>query len=74
MSNITNDQLNATELLTTEEAAALLNVSRRFLDKDRHTGRQNGTSPVIPYSVLGHRTVRYSRTDILTFLNTNRVG
>lgn len=63
----------ASEMLTTEEAAALLGVTRRFLDKDRHVARQNGTPPAIPYSNLGHRTVRYSRADVLAFLDANRV-
>lgn len=59
--------------LTTEQAAALLGVSRRFLDKDRHESRQNGTPPKIPYATLGHRTVRYRRADVLAFLDANRV-
>lgn len=63
----------APQMLTTDEAAALLGVTRRFLDKDRHVARQNGTPPAIPYSNLGHRTVRYSRADVLAFLAANRV-
>lgn len=51
---------SASDMLTTEEAATLLGVSRRFLDKDRHEARQNGTLPKVPYTSLGHRTVRYT--------------
>lgn len=65
--------LAAPQMLTTEEAAALLGVTRRFLDKDRHIARQNGTPPAIPYSNLGYRTVRYSRADVLAFLAASRV-
>ncbi len=61
-------------MLTAHEAAAILGVSRRFLDKDRHLARQNGTPPAVPYSVLGHRTVRYNRFDVLAFLDARRVG
>ena len=61
------------QMLTADEAAALLGVTRRFLDKDRHVARQNGTPPAIPYCNLGHRTVRYSRADVLAFLAANRV-
>ena len=61
------------ENITTEQAAELLGVSRRFLDKDRHEARQNGTPPKIPYATLGHRTVRYRRSDVLAFLEANRV-
>lgn len=65
--------LAAPQMLTTEEAAALLGVTRRFLDKDRHIARQNGTPPAIPYSNLGYRTVRYSRADVLAFLAASRI-
>ena len=40
--------------LTTEQAATLLGVSRRFLDKDRSESRANGTFPKIPYTKHGH--------------------
>ncbi|WP_292288846.1 hypothetical protein [Marivita sp.] len=60
-------------MLTTEEAASLIGVTRRFLEKDRHTARQNGTSPAIPYSEMGRRTVRYNRADVLAFLDATRV-
>lgn len=63
----------ASEMLTSGEAATLLGVSRSYLDKDRHEARQNGTPPKVPYTNLGHRTVRYRRTDLLAFLDANRV-
>lgn len=63
----------ASEMLSTEKAAAILGVSRRFLDKDRYEARLNGTSPRVPYSVLGHRTIRYRSADLINFLDANRV-
>lgn len=61
------------QMLTTEEAAALLGVTRRFLDKDRYIARQNGTPPTIPYIALGYRTIRYRRSDVLAFLAASRI-
>ncbi|WP_417809490.1 helix-turn-helix transcriptional regulator [Thioclava sp.] len=63
----------ASEMLTSIEAAQMLGVSRRYLDKDRHAARQNGTPPAIPYIELGHRTVRYHLNDVLGFLASRRV-
>ena len=45
-------------LLTTREAAALLGVSKAFLERDRWAGAR------IPFVRLGTRAVRYRRTDI----------
>jgi predicted DNA-binding transcriptional regulator AlpA len=61
------------EMMTSEQVAKLMGVSRRYLDKDRHEARQNGTSPKLPYVNLGHRTVRYKRSDVVAFLDANRV-
>ena len=61
------------EMLNASEAAAILGVSRRYLDKDRYLSRQNGTPPTIPYVSLGHRTVRYHRSDVMAFLLARRV-
>jgi hypothetical protein len=49
-------------------------VTRRWLDKDRHIARLNGTPPAVPYSALGHRTIRYRREDVLAFLDARRIG
>lgn len=46
--------------LSTIEAAALIGVSRQFLDTDRHRAKVNSTPPKIPYIRLG-RTIRYDR-------------
>ena len=62
------------EMLTADQAAELLGVTRRWLDKDRHIARLNGTPPAVPYSVLGHRTIRYRREDVLAFLDARRIG
>jgi len=64
----------ASEMLTVDQAAELLGVTRRWLDKDRHIARLNGTSPAVPYNALGHRTVRYRREDVLAFLDASRIG
>lgn len=69
-----NSTLVSAEMLTTEEAAYLLGVSRRYLDNDRHIAKQNGTSPAVAYSRFGHRTVRYHRSDLLAFRDACRVG
>ena len=68
-----NSAQAASEMITTEEAAALLAVSRRYLDKDRHEARHNGTPPKVPYTHLGHRTVRYRRADVAAYIDANRV-
>ncbi|MDA8120192.1 MAG: helix-turn-helix domain-containing protein [Gammaproteobacteria bacterium] len=49
-------------LLTTREAAALLGVSKAFLERDRWAGAR------IPFVRLGTRAVRYRRTDIDTYV------
>jgi hypothetical protein len=71
---IKNPSQVVSDMLTTHDAATLLGVSRRYLDKDRHEARQNGTPPKVPYTHLGHRTVRYRRADVLAYLDANRVG
>lgn len=72
--SIKNPVPPASEMLTSEEASNLLGVSRSYLDKDRYEARQNGTPPKVPYINLGHRTIRYRRTDLLAFLDVHRVG
>lgn len=64
----------ASEMLTPSEAAQMLGVSAQFLAKDRHEARQGGTPPKVPFVSLGHRSVRYSRTDLQAFLAARRVG
>ena len=64
----------AYEMLTVDQAAELLGVTRRWLDKDRHIARMNGTPPAVPYNALGHRTVRYRREDVLAFIDASRIG
>ncbi len=54
-----------TEILTAVEAAQVLGVSEGFLRNDRHTtGR-------IPFLKLGHRTVRYRRSDLERYLTAS---
>jgi hypothetical protein len=49
-------------LLTTRQAAELLNMSPGWLAKRRCDGRET-----IPFIKLGPKTVRYRREDILAF-------
>ena len=50
-------------LLTVEEAARLLAVSRSYLDKDRFDALHQGRPPIIPYVKVG-KSVRY-RADVI---------
>ncbi|ASP22062.1 excise: DNA binding domain, excisionase family [Antarctobacter heliothermus] len=61
-------------LLTSAEAAEIMGVSKRFLDLDRHESRANGTPPKIPYTRLGHRSVRYRYEDVKAYIDANVVG
>lgn len=63
----------ASEMLTPVEAAQMLGVSPQYLAKDRFEARQGGTPPKVPYSMLGHRSVRYARADVQAFLDARRV-
>lgn len=54
-----------TEILTAVEAAQVLGVTEGFLRNDRHSkGR-------IPFLKLGHRTVRYRRSDLERYLSAS---
>jgi len=52
------------QLLTTEQAARYLGVSKAFLERDRWAGAQ------IPFVRVGRRAVRYRRSDLDAFLET----
>jgi len=54
------------ELLTTNEAAIVLRVSKAFLERDRWAGAR------IPFIRIGTRAVRYRREDLDNFI-TSRV-
>jgi hypothetical protein len=62
------------DMLTPAQAAQLLGVSPQYLAKDRHEARLGGTPPKVPYMSLGHRSVRYQRSDLQSFLAARRVG
>ena len=62
------------ELLTTIEAAALLNVSTAFLERDRCVGPSVGSGSTIPYVRVGSKTVRYRRTDLEAHISKNLIG
>ncbi|MGQ9369597.1 helix-turn-helix transcriptional regulator [Azospirillum sp. ST 5-10] len=56
------------EYLTESDAAQLLKLSRRTLQRYR----QEGGGPV--YARLGHRRVVYRRSDLATWADTRRFG
>jgi len=60
------------ELLTTKQAARLLNVSTAFLERDRWAGKRTGSGPLIPYTVVGARAVRYDRDDLHSHIERHR--
>jgi hypothetical protein len=62
------------ELLTTKEAAAFLNVSMAFLERDRCVGPSVGSGSTIPYVRVGSKTVRYRRTDLEAHISKNLIG
>lgn len=51
-------------LLNTREAAALLGVSKAFLERDRWAGAR------IPFVRIGTRAVRYRREDLERYLDS----
>lgn len=51
---------NAPNLLSTEQAAHYLNVSRYFLERDRTKKAERQ----IPYVSLGKKLIRYKRTEL----------
>lgn len=50
------------KLLTTQEAANQLGVSKAYLERDRWAGAK------IPFIRLGHRSIRYREEDIQSFI------
>ncbi|MBT3022859.1 MAG: helix-turn-helix domain-containing protein [Candidatus Thiodiazotropha sp. (ex Lucina aurantia)] len=50
-------------LLTTQEAAQFLGVSKAFLERDRWAGAR------IPFVKIGARAVRYRADDLNTYIN-----
>ncbi len=62
------------EMLSTEEAASFLNVSKSFLERDRCIGPSVGSDPLIPYVRVGHKAVRYRRSDLEAHISNNLHG
>jgi excisionase family DNA binding protein len=54
----------AVELITTDEAAKCLGVSKAFLERDRWAG------PTIPFVRVGGRAVRYRVSDLEAFIDS----
>lgn len=61
-------------LLTAKQAAEILGLTERYLAMDRHTSRNNGTPPTVPYVRLGYRTIRYKRADLIALIDASRVS
>lgn len=51
-------------LLTTSEAAAILGMSKAFLERDRWAGAR------IPFIKLGARAVRYRQADLDSYIES----
>lgn len=51
-----------TSLLTTEQAATYLNVSKAFLERDRWAGAR------VPFVKVGSRCVRYRLSDLEKYI------
>ncbi len=49
-------------LVTTQEAASFLGVSKAFLERDRWAGAR------IPFIKIGSRAVRYRQSDLETYI------
>ena len=64
---ITQETVAVPRLITPEEAASLLGVSPKWLERDRWVGAS------IPFVKVGRR-VRYRASDIATFIEANVQG
>ncbi|WP_299974617.1 helix-turn-helix domain-containing protein [uncultured Pseudoteredinibacter sp.] len=53
-----------TNLLTTKQAAAHLNVSAAFLERDRWAGAK------VPFVRVGARSIRYRMTDLNQYIES----
>lgn len=58
-------------LVTEEEAAELLSVSRQFLRKSRIEGNRSGHADGPPYVRVG-RCIRYDVNDLKTWIERNK--
>ncbi len=61
-------------LLDTKQAAAYLDVSPAFLERDRWAGKRNGSGPLIPYVMIGNRAIKYRRIDLDAHIINNLHG
>lgn len=55
--------MDPNKLLTTQEAADYLGISKAFLERDRWKGA------VIPFVKIGGRTVRYRKCELDSFID-----
>lgn len=61
-------------LLTSEQAASLLGVTRSFLVRDRWQASRTGKGPEVAFVMIGTRTVRYRLFDLKAYVRANRVA
>lgn len=59
------------ELMSPREAAEYLGVSESWLERDRFQASQAKVGPAVPYSRIGHRSIRYRRVDLDAFVESN---
>jgi hypothetical protein len=62
-----------THLLTTEETADQLNLSRAYFARDRWLSKKNGVPPVVPFVRIG-RAVRYRQGDLDRLIEQGATG
>lgn len=62
------------DMLTERQAAAYINMSMQWFQRDRWYSNKEGIPPTIPYYKSGTGAVRYRRSDLDAHLDTSRVG
>ena len=60
-------------LMTEEDAARYLGVSRSFLNASRCYGNRKGQTPAPPYVRVGQRGIRYDVRDLDAWIDEHRV-
>lgn len=64
---------NDDDLLTEEQAAEYIGMSRSFLSKDRMNGLRHGRKQGPEYVRLGVKSIRYPFIELKTWVEKNRV-
>jgi hypothetical protein len=61
------------QLVTEEEAANILGLSKQTLASRRRKSKSSGTIQNLPYLIIGEKSIRYAIEDIDKYLAQNRV-